>query len=70
MQTLLQIFKQDHKVMMGTAVDYPEIAECGLMMDVACDYFEVEDIGRIDGHHSFQTVRRSSEDVGFLTKTS
>ena len=42
MQTLLQIFKQDHKVVMGKAVDYPEIAERGMMMDVARDYFEVE----------------------------
>lgn len=42
MQTLLQIFKQESKIAKGKAIDYPNIAERGFMMDVARDYFEVE----------------------------
>jgi N-acetyl-beta-hexosaminidase len=47
MQSLLQVFKQDSKVPMGKAIDYPLIGMRGLMLDVARDFFEVEYIETI-----------------------
>jgi len=42
MQTLLQLFKQDTRIKCGKAIDYPQIAERGFMIDCGRKYFEIE----------------------------
>ncbi len=47
MQTLLQAFKQDLKIKIGTGIDYPVFGRRGFMIDVARDYFEVEYLEKV-----------------------
>lgn len=47
MQSLLQLFKQSHKLNKGMAIDYPKIAERGFMIDCGRKYFEIEYIEKL-----------------------